>query len=89
MQAGVGPQLADNNVTGSRIDKIEFFNASGSEFTGKISFDFLQLGTPSTNNGAVLTDTTFYAPFDGQRMQGNGLEGIAFDNNGKIGVLPK
>jgi hypothetical protein len=79
-------ELDKHNVDGTEITKLIFFNNSGAAFTGKIWFDHIRLSTNNTNNGVVLTDTTFYNPFDGERMFGNGLAAIAMDNNGQIGI---
>ncbi len=85
-QASIQKELSAYNVDGTAIKKIVFFNNSGAEFTGNITIDYLQLSTEDTENGAMLTDTSFYAPFNGQRQFGNGIAGIGMDSNGKIGI---
>jgi hypothetical protein len=85
-QPSIQDELTANNVDSTKIKEVIFFNNSEAAFTGTVWFDYLQLSTPDTDNGAMLTDTTFYAPFNGERQFGNGIEAIAMDNNGRIGI---
>ena len=85
-QMGIQTEMTTNNVDSTQIKKLIFFNNSEAAFSGKIWFDYLRFSTADTDNGVVLTDTAFYAPFDGERTFGNGLKAVAMDSKAKIGI---
>ncbi len=85
-QMGIQTEMTANGVDSTQIKKLIFFNNSEAAFTGKIWIDYLRFSTADTDNGVVLTDTSFYAPFDGERTFGNGLKAVAMDSKAKIGI---